>query len=46
MEGGSPFSIVFPGFIYMIGRVTLGGGLSYLLTIQYNTKPLFKHDNA
>ena len=23
---GSPFSIVFPGFVYMIGRVTLGGG--------------------
>ena len=28
---GSPFSIVFPGFVYMIGRVTLGGGLPYLL---------------
>ena len=24
---GAPFSIVFPGFVYMIGRVTLGGGL-------------------
>ena len=29
---GLPFSIVFPGFVYMRGRVTLGGGLPYLLT--------------
>ena len=28
---GAPFSIVFPGFVYMIGGVTPGGGLPYLL---------------
>jgi len=28
---GLPFSIVFPGFVYMRGRVTLGGGLPYLI---------------
>ena len=28
---GSPFSIEIPCSVYMIGRVTLGGGLPYLL---------------
>ena len=29
--GGFPSSIVFPGFLYMPGRVTRGGGSPYLL---------------
>ena len=29
--GGLPPSIVFPGFVYMRGRVTPGGGYPYLL---------------
>ena len=43
---GLPFSIVFPSFVYMRGRVTLGGGLPYLLArvtlIEGTTFCLFK----
>ena len=43
---GLPFSIVFPGFVYMRGRVTLGGGLPYLLArvtlLEGTTFCLFK----
>ena len=31
LQGGFPFSIVFPGTVCMPGRVTLGGGSPYLL---------------
>ena len=31
MEGGLPLYIVSPGFVYMPGRVTLGGGSPSLL---------------
>ena len=31
MQGGLSSSVVFPAFVYMPGRVTLGGGSSYLL---------------
>ena len=43
---GLPFSIVFPGFVYMRRRVTLGGGLPYLLArvtlLEGTTFCLFK----
>ena len=43
---GLPFSIVFPGFVYMRGGVTLGGGLPYLLArvtlLEGTTFCLFK----
>ena len=34
MEGGLLSSVIFPGFVYMSGRVTLLGGLTFLYHVK------------
>ena len=44
---GTPFSIEIPCSVYMVGRVTLGGGLPYLLArVTLPAGTTFGHVNA